>query len=195
MTILDGGPALPRLPRGPGAAPVEDVAQRLLDWIVAWYEANPAPVQPLPERRFVAAGAPREVPWDLQAGQVTVALDRLLTALDPAAPAVAARSPRRDPGNLGRIQRSAALEVQIVRCVPVPEDLFVPPPVEELAAQGRILTADAGHLLSAAVDAVRAGTLLREHVGQGGVQLGDVFPLGPMGGAAAVSLLVTVPLL
>lgn len=188
-----------RLPRGTGPAPVAGVAGRLLDWVVSWYAAHaddedgPAP---LPARRFLAGGAPREVSWDTQDGQVHVALERLLTALDPAAAAVAARSPRRDPANVGRLSRTAALEVQIVRCAPVLLDNpLALPPVEELHGHGLTLAADAGHLLSAVNDAVREGALLREHVGQASIQVGDVFTLGPMGGAGAVALLVTVPLL
>jgi hypothetical protein len=185
--------ALTRLPRGPGPAPVAEVAQRLLDWIVGWWDDHAEEVTPLPERRYLAPGAPREVAWDLQTGQLTVALERLVTALDPGAPPASARSPRQHPANTGRINRTAALEVQIVRCIPVP-DLGVPT-ADQLADQGAVLTADAGHLLSAVVEAVRTGALLREHVGQGGVQIGDALTLGPMGGAAGVALPVAVPLL
>lgn len=189
--------ALERLPAATGPAPVAAVAARLLDWVLAWYEErtdpdNPAAPDPLPARRFVAGGAPREVAWDLQDGQVHVALERLLTALDPTAPAAPARSPRRDPANIGRINRTAALEVQIVRCVPIP-DLALPS-AELLHDQGLALDADAGHLLSAVLDAVRSGALLREHAAAS-IQVGDVFTLGPSGGAAAVALLVSVPLL
>lgn len=193
--------AAARLPRGPGPAPVAKVAERLLDWVVGWYDdrsdrEDPDAPTPLPSRRYLAGGAPREVAWDLQHGQVHVAVERLLTALDPNTPAISARSPRRDPANTGRINRAATLEVQIVRCAPAPPDNpLASPAVEELHAHGLLLTADAGHLLSAVADAVRQGALLREHVGQGPVQLGDVTTLGPMGGAAAVALVVTVPLL
>lgn len=189
-----------RLPRGSGPAPVAEVAQQLLDWVVAWYaerrnDADPAAPVPLPQRRYVAGGAPREVAWDLQDGQVTVCLERIITALDPYAQPVPARSPRRDPANIGRINRSAALEVQIVRCAPTPDDPTAVPSREVLDAYGRLLIADAGHLLSAGHDAVRNGVLLREHVGQAGILIGDVLTLGPMGGAAAVALTLTVALL
>jgi hypothetical protein len=184
-----------RLPRGAGPAPVAGVAQQLLDWVVAWY-GDHADTEPLPARRYVAGGAPREVAWDLQSGQVTVALERVITALHGDSPNRPGQSPRSSPANLGRLNRSAALEVQIVRCAPVPpEDPLALPPAEDLHAHGLLLDADAGHLLSAVVDAVRQGVLLREHVGQGNVVVGDVFSLGPMGGAAAVALMVTVPLL
>jgi hypothetical protein len=187
--------ALDRLPRAAGPAPVALVARRLLDWVIAWYEdhADDEAVTALPARRFLAGGAPREVSWDTQDGQVHVALERLLTALDPTAPARPVTSPRRDPANIGRVNRSAALEVQIVRCVPVPA-LGVAAP-EVLDEQAEILTADAGHLLTAVMEAAKSGTLLREHVGAAGISVGDVFTLGPTGGAAAVALLVTVPLL
>jgi hypothetical protein len=191
---------LARLPRGNGAAPVAAVARLLLDWVVAWYAehadpADPAAPIPLPARRFVAAGAPREVPWDTNAGQVTVAMERLIAALNPAAATAPARSPQRDPGNTGRIQRSASLEVQIVRCVPMPPDPLSVPSPDALDELGVTLTADAGHLMSALIDAVRRGALLREHVGQGQIAIGDVLTLGPLGGTAAVAGMLTVPLL
>jgi hypothetical protein len=191
---------LVRLPRGTGAAPVAAVARQLLDWVVGWYAERIDPNDPaapveLPARRFVAAGAPREVPWDTNAGQVTVAMDRLIAALDPTAAIPPARSPRRDPANTGRVQRSASLEVQIVRCVPLPPDPLSVPPPEALDSLGATLTADAGHLMSALVDAVRGGILLREHVGQANVAVGDVVTLGPLGGTAAVAGMLTVPLL
>jgi hypothetical protein len=193
--------AAARLPRGAGPAPVAAVAGRLLDYVVAWYAEredpdDPDAPTPLPARRYLAGGAPREVPWDCQDGQVTVTLERVITALHPDSPAIPARSPRANPANLGRVNRSASLEVQIVRCAPAPpDDPLGLPSVEELHAHALLLDADGGHLLSAVVDAVRSGALLREHVGQGQTGIGDVFSLGPMGGAAAVALLVTVPLL
>jgi hypothetical protein len=118
-----------------------------------------------------------------------------MAALDPAAATQPARSPRADPANTGRIQRSVSLEVQIVRCVPLPPDPLAVPTPEALGELGATLTADAGHLMSALIDAVRRGTLLREHVAQGNVAIGDVITLGPLGGTAAVAGLLTVPLL
>lgn len=170
------------------------MARVLLDHVVAWYEEradpdDPTAPTPLPARRYLAGGAPREVPWDDPVGQVTVALERVMLALDPTAPPAAARSPRRPPGNVGRLNRSVAMELQIVRCAPALS------PTEVLDAHGTLVAADAGHLMTAVTDAVQLGVLLREHVAQAPVLIGDLVTLGPSGAAAAVAVSVTVPLL
>lgn len=188
--------ALTRLPAGPGPAPVGEVARRMLDWVIGWWEDHAADENPpttLPARRYLAGGAPREVAWDLQAGQVTVAVERLLPALNPTAPPGAARSPRQAPGNIGLVTRTVSLEVQIVRCIPIPA--FGVASAADLDAHGARLVADAGNLLTCIVDATRSGALLREHVGQAGVVIGDLLTLGPSGGAAAVALPIAIPLL
>lgn len=178
------------------------MALALLAWVEAWWEEHADPEEPdapepLPSRRFVAGGAPREVAWDTRNGQVTVALDRLITGIDRTAPPGAVRSPRRDPANVGRISRAAVLEVQIVRTAPALGDAgaLTLPPRDTLHAHGVAVLRDAGHLLTCVTAAVKEGALLREHVPQASVVLGDVEMLGPSGGAAAAALSVTVPLL
>lgn len=182
------------LPRGTGPAPPAVVARVLLDWIVAWYgdradDSDPEAPEPLPARRYVAGGAPREVAWDSTDGQVTVAVERLLLGLDTATPPGPVRSPRRDPSNVGRVQRSVRLEAQVVRCAPALAS------VEVLHGHGLSVARDSGHLVSAVTDAAKEGVLIREHVAQANIVIDDLVTLGPSGGAAGVAVAVTVPLL
>lgn len=188
------------LPKGTGPAPPAVVALALLDHVQAWWQnridagGDDTPT-PLPERRYVAGGAPREVAWDLTAGQVTVAMERIITGIDPTAPPGAIRAPRRDPANVGRINRSLLLEVQVVRVAPGLDGALRTPSRDVLHEHGLMVLADAGHLVHCIADALRDGVLQREHVAQINAVLGDAEVLGPSGGAAAAACAVTVPLL
>jgi hypothetical protein len=183
--------AAARLP-GEGPASPEAVAQALLDGVLAYF-ADPQQVGPgypeLPLRRYVAGGDPRAVAWDDTAGQVTVTLGRILLGLNATTPPQPIRVPRTDPANAGRYQRTAAYEVQIVRCAPA----LAGPDV--LDAHGAQVTADAGHLIRAVLDVARSGALTRVPVAEAGITVEDLITLGPSGGAAAVAVGLTVPLL
>lgn len=180
-----------RLP-GEGPASPEAVAQALLDGVLAYF-ADPEKVGPdypeLPLRRYVAGGDPRTVAWDDTAGQVTVCLGRILLGLDAQAAPRPQRVPRASPANAAAVQRTASLEVQIVRAAPALA------PAEELHAHGIQLTRDAGHLLRAVLSVTASGALSRRPVGEQRITVDDLVTLGPMGGAAGIAVGVTVPLL
>lgn len=178
-----------RLP-GTGPASPSAVAQALLDGVVAWFaEHTPEGYPELPARRYVAGGDPRTVAWDDAAGQVTVALGRLLLGLDGTRAAEVVRVPRRSPANAGRYQRTASLEVQIVRCAPALASADV------LHDHGLLVIEDAGYLIRAVLDVANSGALTRRPVAEAGVTVEDLVTLGPSGGAAGVAVGLLVPLL
>lgn len=176
-----------RLPGGGPASPAA-VAQALLDGVLAWFADN-APTPELPARRYVAGGDPRAVAWDDTNGQVTVALGRILLGLDATRAPQPVRVPRASPANSGRYQRTASLEVQIVRCAPALA------PAEELHAHGLQVIEDGGNLIRAVLDVAKSGALTRVPVAEAGITVDDLVTLGPDGGAAAVAVGITVPLL
>lgn len=191
---------LARLPKGSGPASPARVGRALLTWVQTWWEenldpGNPDAPQPLPAAQFMAGGDARTVAWDNDNGQLTVALERLIMGIDPISTAVTARSPRRDPGNVGRLTRHAVYEVQIVRPAPALAYAGNIPDGTAIDAHGYLLMGDAGHLLTCLADGIRAGAFLREHVGQGNTVLGDGSSLGPQGGLSAIACGLTVPLL
>lgn len=188
------------LPREGGPPTPAAVARALLDRVVAYYaeHADPedlgAPV-PLPERRFVAGGEPRVVAWDVDLGQVHVAYERTIRALDPTVPAPAVRAPRTNPANRGNLVRSVVLEVQVVRPAPGLGQLRTLPTQDELDRHGHALGLDLAHLVRAVSEAATGGHLTRENVAEARVDLGDAVTLGPSGKVAGVGLAVTVPLM
>jgi hypothetical protein len=176
------------------------VGRALLTWVQWWWTeyADPADTtapQPLPQAQYVAGGDPRTVAWDHDDGQVTVALDRVVMGLDPIASQVKARSPRRDPANVGLITRHAVFEVQIVRPAPALAYAGSIPGGSAIDAHGFELMGDLGHIVTCLADGIRGGKFLREHVGQGELILGDGESLGPSGALAGVACGLTVPLL
>jgi hypothetical protein len=189
-----------RLPRGDGPASPARVGRVLLTWVQTWWEqradpGDPAAPQPLPEAQYLAGGDPRTVAWDHDDGQLTVALDRLVTGLDPVAQPPPARSPRTNPGNAARIIRNAVFEIQIIRPAPGLSFAGTIPDGTAIDAHGYLTMSDMGHLLTCLADATRAGILLREQVGQGSILLGDGEALGPSGALAGVACGIHVPLL
>jgi hypothetical protein len=192
--------AVTRLPRGAGPASPARVGRVLLSWVEQWWTEHADPddpdaPQPLPEARYMAGGDPRTVAWDHDDGQLTVALDRAVMGIDPITAAVTARSPRKDPGNVGRLTRHAVYEVQIVRPAPGLAYAGSIPDGSAIDAHGYELMSDLGHLLTCLADGIRAGAFLREHVGQGNTILGDGESLGPSGALAGVACGLTIPLL
>jgi len=192
--------ALTRLPRADGPASPAAVGRVLLTWIEAWWEerqdtGNPDAPQPLPGQRYLAGGDPRTIAWDHDDGQVTVTADRLITGIDPTTGPPAVRSPRANPANAGSIGRRVVYEVQIIRPAPSLSFAGSIPGGSAIDAHGYLTMSDMGHLVQCLADALRAGILLREHVGQGATLLGDAEALGPSGGLAGVACGLTVPLL
>lgn len=188
------------LPVGRGAPTPAAVARALLDRVVAYYDAHADPEDPdapvpLPERRFIAGGATREVAWDLDLGQVHVAYERTIRALDPTAPTPAARTGHRPPANRGNLVRSVVLEVQIVRPAPGLGQLRTLPSRDELDRHGYALGLDLDHIVRAATEAATGLHLTRENVREARVDLADAVTLGPSGKVAGVALGVVVPLL
>ena len=183
----------------PGRAPASpaEVARAVLDSIQAWWQQHAddedAPA-PLPDRRFIAPGAPREVAWDPN-GQVHVALDHILAGLNPTQPPQPAVLPRSSrASNPAALNRSALLEIQIVRCQPSLTGAGRIPSRDTLDEQGWTLIGDAGHLSRCALAAAKAGDWLREGA-HGQITIGDVQTVGPQGELAAIALQVTIPLL
>ncbi len=168
------------------------MAQALLDGLIGWFadEDNTGPDYPgLPERRYVAAGDPRAIAWDDTAGQVTVALSRIMLGLNSISPPQPVRAPRTSPANHGRYQRTATFEVQVVRCVPTLCD------ADTLHAHGLLVLRDAGLLIRAVLDVANSGALTRRPVAEVGVTVDDLITLGPSGGAAAPAVGLAIPLL
>jgi len=187
------------LPRGSGPPSPAAVARALLEHIEGWYATHAEdavdPAVPLPERRYVAGGAPREVAWDEDAGQLTVAIERVSFGARPTGPVGGTQAGRRDPGRRAGLTRLVSLEVQIVRPAPALDFYGRAPERDELDAHGYLLGVDAKHLAGAVVDAASGTALLREIVPQAEVVLGDLLTLGPSGKVAGLAQVVTVPLL
>jgi hypothetical protein len=189
-----------KLPREGGPPTPAAVALALLDAVVAYYaeHADPdnltAPV-PLPEKRFIAGGVPREVAWDTEAGQVHVAYDRTVTGHRPQAPPDPARVPRTPGRNPARLVRTVALEVQVVRPAPGLGELRRLPTTDELNRHGYAMGLDLHHLSRAVVEAVRDGAVSRVIAREAEVVVGDCMSLGPSGKVAGVAQAVTIPLL
>lgn len=187
------------LPIGQGPPTPAAVARALLDRVVAYYAEHADdevdPPAPLPERRLLAAGEPRVIAWDDPLGQVHVAVERTVLGARPTQPAPQTRTRKASPANAGRLVRSCAYEVQIVRPAPALGWRGKIPGLAEVDAHGYATDLDLAHLYRAAADAANGGHLERENVGEAEVVLGDCLTLGPSGGLAAVALGITVPLL
>jgi len=167
---------------------VRSLAHELLDAVVRhWSTAEGAP---LPDRRYLSAGANRGAAWDCE--QLTVTLGGIGwgPALD-AAPA----SPRRgSPANVGSV-RHAVFYVQLVRCIPSPGRDGKPPTAEALSVAGEQFMRDCGLLSQAMVTwASNVDRSLPDDLASS-VQAGVVEGVGPQGGyvAAEVSTIVSAP--
>jgi hypothetical protein len=187
---IEGGPPTPAA-----------VARALLDRVVAYYTDHEDPDDPnapvpLPTRRYVAGGEPRAVAWDLDAGQVHVAFERVITGHDPVAGIPPpARLPRTNPANRANLARMAAFEVQVVRPAPGLGQLRTFPSTDQLDRHGQAIGLDLTHLYLAVMGAARDGHLTRANVREAPILIGDGTTLGPSGKVAAVAQAITVPLL
>jgi hypothetical protein len=187
------------LPVGQGPPTPAAVARALLDRVVAYYAAHEAdevdPPAPLPAAQFLAAGEPRVIAWDRELGQVHVSYERAVLGMRPTQPAPATRTGHANPANRGKLVRSVALEVQIVRPAPALGYRRRVPSATEVDLHGYAVGVDLYHLSRAAVEAAQGRHLQRENVGEAEVVIGDCLTLGPSGKVAAVALGITVPLL
>lgn len=169
---------------------VATTAQDLLAHVIAHYEAAaPGTVTPLPARRIVVAGDPREVAWDCE--QLTVCLDGI--GFGQALDAAIAPSPRAGVPFSATALRHAVFAVSIVRCTPPPGNDGEAPPDAELNSAGLTFFRDCGMLSQCMV--TFAG-LMREQLGDtASVQCGAITPFGPSGGyhAADAAMAITVP--
>lgn len=189
------------IPIGQGPPTPATVARALLDRVVAYYTEHldaddpEAPVE-LPARRFLAGGEPRGIAWDLDAGQVHVAFERIVTGHDPVSGIPpAGRLPRTNPANRANLSRMAIYEIQVVRPAPALGQLRTFPSTDQLDRHGQAIGLDLFHLHRAVLDAARDGYLTRENVREAPILIGDGVTLGPAGKVAAVAQAITVPLL
>jgi hypothetical protein len=144
-------------------------AALLLDTVVDHFQAA---ALPLPERRCLVAGDPRQFAWDCE--QLTVSLQGI--GWGPAS-ASAASAPRTGAPASVMSMRHAVLAVTLVRCTPMPDDDGKAPDVTELDAAGREFMRDAGMLSQAIVTYVSSATQRLDRVAS--VEAGIVEPLGP----------------
>lgn len=182
--------------------PAFEIADRILRFVEDAYttevdRGDGARVAALPGRRYVAGGGPRDIAWDCDAGQVTVALDRLIYGTNPQAPPQMTRSPGRAPGHAALI-RGAIYELQVVRAAPgLSETTGNIPSTQRVGLHGREFLRDAGFLSGALNRAVIAGALRGPEVDgvtppPVTVQIGDMVGLGPQGYLAATATSITV---
>jgi hypothetical protein len=154
------------------------LAQAILTNVENHYAAAPPGTLPLPERRVIVAGNPLLVAWDCE--QVAVGLSSIGRGADPAIPLTIDQT-----GNcVGCQMRHAVMTVQIVRCIPGPDDNGAAPTADAITTSGLQMLTDAG-LLSQAL--LESAAQLRLGVPLGvDVQAGTIDPLGPEGNLSAV---------
>lgn len=135
----------------------------------------------LPERRYVAPGGPTAIAWDCD--QVTVSLATLqsqVAALFGADQVLPAPSLERGAPSVP----TGIFAVTIVRYVPTLDDNGDPPPADQIALAGAQALDDAALLRLVAAKAATNGALT--HAAE--ILIGNVTPLGPEGGTAAMQL-------
>lgn len=161
------------VPGGPDpAAP----AARLLAAVEQHYAAHDVA---LPERRYLLAGNAAGAAWDDE--HVSVSLN----AVQPG-PAPTSQRTTLAPAQVGVVMPRGVYEIRILRCWPTVDDDGQPPTAEEITAAAVPLMRDAGLILGAlhayaAADRT-AGTMT----------VGEVAPLGPLGGLAGYAVVITL---
>lgn len=145
-----------------------DLAETLLATVASTLEAAGRPLQ----RSYVSHGPPA---WDgCGTDQATVHLQPLTFRSSGS-------------GRQMQTQLRAGLTVQMVRCVPVPDDQGTPPTEAQLGDSARALIDD----LARVVYAVADGTVFASCAA---VSYGEAAPLGPLGGMAGWTWPITVTL-
>lgn len=165
---------------------IPTLAQTLLGAIGAQYQAAGVA---LPDRQYIAAGAPNQIAWDCE--QLVISLQGIGWGV-----AEEAFQQTVQTGTGASVQgpRHAVLVVQLVRCLPTPEDDGTPPSADDLTDAGLTYLKDCA-LLSQAMQIAAAELARPENLGRGAVtRFGIVDPEGPAGGfvGASASLYVSL---
>lgn len=173
---------------------VAATAEAILAATVAWYADPDHQAQPLPGRRYVAAGDPRAVAWDCDEGQVTVAFasSALQVRQDLAGPIT------QSPGGRNRavqMMRSGSFELQVVRPAPQMGYEGEAPSAEVLSAHGVALLHDVEQIIAMVNDSQHRGTMLPDGHKPAPVQVPLVEVLGPTGNLAGISVTIVIELL
>lgn len=163
---------LPTLPVLDPAVP----AARLLAAVEAHYAAHQVA---LPERRYLLAGNAAGAAWDDE--QVTVSLNAVQ-------PGPAPNSQRTNlPGHaVGVVLPRGVFEIRILRCWPTVDDDGQAPPADAITAAAVATMRDAGLILGA-LHAYAAADR-----GNGTMTVGEIQPLGPLGGLAGYAVVITL---
>lgn len=171
--------------------PVRLVLEATLAGVV---EHWPADADPLPARRYIAAGSPQGVPWDCE--QLTVAVAAVapqpVTATVAAGPAAGATVTRVGQVAQRAMQyvRSLGVAIELVRAHPV-ADGEEPVPEDLLHAAGLRQADDLAALSGAVVGMLASG----KPFPTAGCALGNAAPGGVEGGYASTVVTYSVDLL
>jgi hypothetical protein len=127
---------------------VRTLALSIQDAVVQHWAAATGDVQPLPDRRLIAAGDPGSQAWDCE--QLVVSLTGI--GFGPAQDSAPPVTPRAgSPASILSV-RHAVFNIALVRCIPGPTGRSATPPsVEALNAAGERYMIDAGMLSQALV--------------------------------------------
>lgn len=158
---------------------VAGLAQNTFDAVVAHYAAASGVV--LPDRRIITPGDIRNAAWDCSA--LIVGFSGLRWGGGPGTNSATALPTGRGV-SVGL--RHAVITVQVVRDIGDADT--DPAPADVVTAAGLLLAKDAGLLSQALVELTTTGALKRAGV----ALVGDVDPIGPSGGFAAVEGTLTV---
>ncbi len=157
---------------------VAELAQGIFNAVVDHYAAAGVDIEPLPTRRYVAAGDANAAAWDCEQFTVSCQLIGWGPAPDSGFPSAQSGA---GVGVFG--MRHAIFAAQLVRCVttvsnPDGEEDFPDP--ADLNLDGLRFMRDAGMLSQALVE---LASRLRQGLDRGvSIQTGDVIPVGPDGG-------------
>lgn len=164
MTIPGGGPN----PAAPAA--------RLLAAVEAHYQSLGVA---LPARRYLLAGNAAGAAWDDE--HVSVSLNAVQPGPSPASQRTALA-----PHQVGVVMPRGVYEIRILRCWPTVDDDGDPPPAEDINAAAVTLMRDAGLILGA----LHAYAAADDTAGI--MTVGEVQPLGPLGGLAGYACVITL---
>lgn len=151
---------------------IPSTAQAVFDGVIAHFAASRVV---LPDLRYIAPGATRDIAWDCESYLVTCGGIQLGQA--PGLTSTAIGRQTGNPSSSGGV-RYAIFSVQIVRCVPSLED----PNTDKLTEASLELFTDAGMLSQALEELCGRNGLLRQY---GAATAGDVELIGPSGGYSA----------
>lgn len=153
---------------------IATLGQHVYDAVVAHYAAAPLPIEPLPNRKYIAAGDAIATAWDCE--QFTVSCQAIGHGPAPDAGTPSAQSGT-GYGVFG--VRHVVFAAQLVRCVAVTPDGEDFPAVAAMHADGVRSLRDAGMLSQALTE---LASRLRQGLGRGvSITTGDVVPVGPEG--------------